>query len=440
MLRAFRQSLITRLMIYFIVTGFLLTLVFGINLFHNIRVQFQQEVLPNIAQYLEYVVEDIGTPPDLEKARLLSARLSIGLRIHGPGINWKSHDRIPEIDDISFKTAPTPYQQFKIERKRGRNYALLQKGDYRYMYVIGRPFRNALKDPVHRDHRHDRSLVVIGFMVATLLILFLLIRRSLKPMKALEQGIQRIGQGDLDAPIDPPGSTEFRQLAQGINDMAEQIKSMLEGKRELLLAISHELRSPITRAKVNLALMPDSEIKQALMDDCQEMELLIEKILESERLNQKHAVLHKTRFDLASVIHEVIDQYFYPIEIQFESHSLQVMADRSRLTLLIKNLLDNAVKYSSDTDQNPEVAITTLNDQIQITVQDHGQGMAAEELEKITDAFYRVDPARTRNTGGVGLGLYLCRLVVEAHDGTINFTSEPGQGTMVTITLPELEA
>ena len=436
MLKAFRQSLITRLMVFFLITGFLFMLVFAINFFHNIRVHFQQEVLPNIAQYLEYVAEDIGTPPNLEKARFLSEQLSLALRIQGPDLSWQSNDQIPAIEAINFKTAPAPYEQFKIERKHGRNYALLQKGEYSYVYVIGRPFRNSLQ---REGHRHQRSFLLVSFIVVTLFILFLLIRRSLRPIKDLERGIRQIGGGNLECPIDPPKSTEFRQLAQGINDMAGEIKSMLEGKREMLLAISHELRSPITRARVNLALMPDSDMKQALMNDCKEMELLIEQILESERLNQKHVVLNKTQFDLVILIHEVIDQFFTGDDIHFKGTSQPVMADRGRLTLLIKNLLDNAIKYSSDNAPSPEVSIIETDDSVVLKVKDHGEGMATEELEKVTEAFYRIDRARARNTGGVGLGLYLCRLIVEAHGGEISFDSKPGKGTMVIVVLPQPE-
>lgn len=100
-----------------------------------------------------------------------------------------------------------------------------------------------------------------------------------------------VAQGEMEQPIAIHGSTEFKQLATGINDMALQIKFMLENKHQLLLAISHELRSPLTRAKVNLALMVDHDIKQALVVDIDEMEGLISRILESERLNQRHTAL-----------------------------------------------------------------------------------------------------------------------------------------------------
>ena len=91
MLTRIRQSLITRLMVYFFIAGLLFVVLFGINFAHGLRVHFKQEVLPNIAQYLGYIVQDIGSPPDLDKAERLSHELSLKMRISGPGTDWQSH-------------------------------------------------------------------------------------------------------------------------------------------------------------------------------------------------------------------------------------------------------------------------------------------------------------------------------------------------------------
>lgn len=428
MLKHIRQSLITRLIIYFLLAGVLFTVLFGINFAHSLRVHFKQEILPNIAQYLNYIAQDIGTPPDLLKAQRLSDSLSFDLGIQGPGLDWYSNESMPAVDQLDFEAGPAPYQDYRIAHRRGTNVVILRVADYDYMFVIGR----LLKGP-----RHQRSIGFILFILVSLALLFFLIRSSLKPLKGISHGIQDIAQGELERPIKTQGSMEFKNLAAGINEMALQIKSMLESKQQLLLAISHELRSPLTRAKVNLELLSDPSIKQALVDDVNEMQELVSQILESERLNQKHAVLNKKDFALNELVKNTVSQYFPHNAITIEADNVVIRADQTRLALLIKNLLDNALKYSLESDAQPPV-VRVYQDQSAVIfeVEDYGCGMSKENLEQITQAFYRIDQARQRSTGGVGLGLYLCQLIVTAHQGDMAFKSHINQGTKVKIVLP----
>lgn len=414
-------------MLYFLGAGFLFVVLFGINFAHGIRVHFKQEILPNIAQYLTYITRDIGTPPDLQRAQQLTQDLSFELHINGPGIHWFSSQNIPALNTLALEPAPEPYQHYLIAHHRHNNFVVLRIGEYQFMYVIGRLFKS---------DRQQRNLIFIGVVMLTLLVLFWLIRRSLKPLSGISQGIQRIGQGELEQPIKPQGSSEFKNLAAGINTMASRIHSMLQGKQQLLLAISHELRSPLTRAKVNVELLPDHVSKQAIAADLDEMQALVTLILESERLNQKHAVLNKETFALDHLIKEVIGRYFNHESVRNELQALSINADKTRLSLLIKNLLDNAIKYSSADDPAPVIRLHEDNSQIIIDVEDFGCGMDEDQLQHITQAFYRIDQARQRRTGGFGLGLYLCKLIVQAHGGSLQFDSKTGQGTRVSVSLP----
>lgn len=427
MLERVRQSLITRLMLYFVLVALVLMGLFAIQVARNLREQFKQEVLPNIAQYLVYVSRDIGSPPDLDKAQRLSETLSFELRIQGPGINWYSDQRIPAINQLQLEIAPQPYQAFRVAHHRGHNYARLEQGEYQYLFMIGRPFE------------HSRSPPGLGLLLAILLsliVLFLLIRSSLKPLNSIDQGIKRIAEGDLNTPLQPGGSHEFRRLAQGINNMTSQIRSMLESKQQLLLAVSHELRSPITRARVNLELLPQHPSQQAIREDLQEMEALISQILESERLNQHHAVLQQSDFAFDQLIIDILAQYFSNNVVITRLQPVSIHADRTRLGLLVKNLLDNALKYSNATDGPPQVRLFADDSTIVLEIEDHGCGMSEQDIERIVEPFFRTDPARQRSTGGFGLGLYLSRLIVEAHHGRLTFTSQPGQGTRARVELP----
>ncbi len=428
MIKQIRKSLITRLMAYFALTGLLFVIFFSINFALGLKLHFKQEALPNISQYLEYIISDVGSPPDLDKAKKLAENLSIQIAIRGPAVNWQSLDSMPTIDMIELEPAPAPYHQYQTGHYEHNVYALHSDGDYQYLFGIGRLFKRA---------GADRNSGLGAVIVVTILILFLLIRSSLKPLNTIGAGVKKIAEGDLDTKIEVQQSNEFNQLADGINEMAGQVKSMLEAKQQLLLAISHELRSPLTRAKVNLELLPSTDIQQALAEDITEMQELVSLILESERLNQTHAALNKTSFFLDELIETVNGQYFSSFDLKMSLEKLQINADQTRVSLLLKNIIDNALKYSEESSQAPSVRLFKQNSKIVIEVEDYGSGMPNDELQRITEAFYRVDSARLRSTGGFGLGLYLCRLIVNAHQGDIVFESELNQGTLVRIILPE---
>lgn len=427
MFKNIRQSLITRLMIYFVIAGIAVIALFSINVAFSLKVHFKNEILPNISQYLIYISDDIGTPPDLKKAQQLSAQLSIKMIIKGPNTNWHSNKTLKTLPKLKFESAPHPYQQFKIAHHRHHNFVLLSNGDFDYYF--------SLKKQLRRQYSERTTLLFIVF-IGFLLLLFYLIKHSLKPLKVISKGVKDIANGNLDSAIQIENSYEFQQLAEGINAMSKDIKSMLDSKQQLLLAISHELRSPITRAQVNLALLEENDTQAALKHDLHEMESLISQILESQRLNQTYTKLNKSDIQFDQLINNVIKTYFDKAQIELKLTPIIINADETRLILLIKNLIDNAIKYSQTATQPIHIELTKTEDQIIFTIQDYGIGIKSEELELITQAFYRADKARQRSTGGFGLGLYLAHLIVKAHNAKMHFNSTLNEGTKVTITFP----
>ena len=210
---------------------------------------------------------------------------------------------------------------------------------------------------------------------------------------------------------------------------------MLESKSGLLLAISHELRSPLTRMRVNLELLETSDTQKKLIDDVHEMEDLIAAILESEKLNSQHAPLNLECFELASLIEDMVHSHPCHGRIETSLSPVTVVADKLRISLMLKNIIDNAGRYS-EPDSPIEICLTHDSELVRITVTDHGTGIDEKVLPRLTEAFYRPHSARQRETGGYGLGLYLCRLIIEAHDGRLNIESSLGQGTVVMVTFP----
>jgi signal transduction histidine kinase len=113
--------------------------------------------------------------------------------------------------------------------------------------------------------------------------------------------------------------------------------------------------------------------------------------------------------------------------------------DAIRLRLVAKNLIENALRYNPEGGPPVAVELRVVPGAVALSVRDHGPGIAREALARVTEPFFRADPARSRTTGGFGLGLYLCRRIAEAHRGTLAIDSEPGRGTVATVTIPDFD-
>lgn len=422
------QSLTFKILFYFGLTVLIVAIILGISFANRIKPHFKSELLPNLARYIQYVVDDIGSPPDLIKAKSLATELPFELRIEGNNINWSSRSDILPIEQYRLRRAPDPYQDYLVGSRHRYHYLVSQKGEYRYLFMIDSDFRE------HQSRRHWLLFLVLG---GILLSLYLMIRRLFAPIKVISHQVDQIGSGKFDNPIKTKGNDELSVLARGINAMSIQIKSMLDGKAGLLLAISHELRSPITRMRVNLELLDESSTRNALIDDVKEMEQLVSSILESEKLSVGHAPLNRTDSHLGELIELVVEQHFSDRKIDLKLSPVKGFVDEFSFKLLVKNLLDNAAHYSANSDPAIEVSLSKQNGEIALSIRDFGSGIGTEDLERITEPFYRTDSARQRSTGGYGLGLYLCRQIVQAHDGKIQISSQIGVGTTVNIFFPD---
>jgi len=271
------------------------------------------------------------------------------------------------------------------------------------------------------------------------LLNYLLVHRLLvEPVRKLREGAERICEGDLSYRVKTRRTDELGELTQSVNHMADSLQQMLEAKRQLLLAISHELRTPITRAKLQLEFMDDDAVREALADDINEIDLLISDLIEAERLSNQHQALLAEPVDFADYIGLVLEPYFQNyapgVDYQRPEEDVCVNVDKLRTRLLLTNIVNNAIRHGRDNPITVRVAFTDT--EVSLEVEDQGEGIAAEHMEHLSEPFYRPDSARQRNTGGFGLGLYLCRLIAQAHGGRLEISSELGVGTRVKIHLP----
>ncbi len=435
-----RYSLTARLMLLFLVVGTVILLILNVTIGLALKHQFERNLRPHLVQYLHYVQREIGDPPDIERARDLARRVGIDIHIRGPSVNWSSVAGDWDPGAIQFRRpprrpgrgpGPPPHlRPFAIGDDRDRLVFRTRLG--RHTAYLAIPRRTG------PGHAAWVLLAATGGVLFALFIMYRMIRRLFQPVQTIKRAVQQFGAGDLTRRVAIGRKDELAELGESINDMADDIQQMLEAKRQLLLAASHELRSPITRARVSAELLDDSKLKQNLIRDLYEMETLIAEILETERLNTRHAVLNRAPVLITQTINDVLDTHFSQQTIQTRLPALdyQVLLDGTRFRLLIVNLLSNALLHSEDSAKPPELTITGDRQGLTICVRDFGPGIAAEDLPHVTQPFYRADASRQRKTGGYGLGLYLCRLIAEAHGGRLSIDSHPGAGTTVSVDIP----
>jgi signal transduction histidine kinase len=243
----------------------------------------------------------------------------------------------------------------------------------------------------------------------------------------------------LDHRVPETGVDEFAQLAKAFNLMTARIKTSLEAREQLLLDVSHELRSPITRMRVALEFLSAGKARSSLAEDVDVLDELVAQILEGARARHDAAKLNRASVNLAAVVRSVADGFRDRrpgIEIEIPKGDRHILADEAKVRTVLSNLLENAFKYSTPESGPVCIRLRPGDDEIEIRISDEGVGIPAAELEHILEPFYRVDKSRSKATGGYGLGLSLCHTIMQAHQGRIEIDSQPGRGTTVILIFP----
>ena len=429
---ALAHSLRVRLVALFLLLALAMAGTFLVGMQYALGIGWRDAAKPLVADYIDKLAADLGSPPSVERAQALTQRLPLSVRISGPQVNWRSNPPDPGSDrgwggDKRFKTdEPRFYERNTADGHR------IQFG-------------------LSVQAWHDRPRFIGWATLAGLLLLTALayarVRRLLRPLDDIRLGALRFGAGDFAQPIAVRHAhhpDELGELAATINTMAADIHQMLEAKRTLLLAISHELRSPLTRARLNTELLPETAdvqpSREALLRDLALMRDQVTDLLESERLASPHAALHREPTNLAELVREVVAALDgAPVVTQALATDLPLLPlDRTRMRLLLRNLLENALRHSAGASAAPQVSLQRQGDgRVCFTLRDYGPGVPEDQLPNLAQPFYRPDAARTRAEGGVGLGLYLCKLVALAHGASFTVRNA-GPGLLIEVMLPPL--
>jgi signal transduction histidine kinase len=321
--------------------------------------------------------------------------------------------------------------------------------------------------PFSQGHGGALALLIL-LLSLCLAAAFMVIRRLLSPLKTLSQAVERIRGGELGHQIPECGHDELGELARSFNGMSSDLKERIRLRDQLLLDVSHELRTPITRIRLALEMGPDGMAKESIQEDLSEMEAMIAEILETARMDSANGKLNLEAVDLSALAAEIVgDAAGRPPGAKLiavpgipgadgqgpggpgpggqspggpgtGSRGTVVQADRARVRKVLANVLDNAMKYSREGAGPVRLSIEADADEVRVRIEDQGVGIPESELPKIFEPFYRVDRSRSRETGGYGLGLSLCKRIMEAHGGSIAIASREGEGTEVSLAFPRM--
>lgn len=281
-------------------------------------------------------------------------------------------------------------------------------------------------------------IIVFGVVLLTQRVL----QHLLRPLRELNDGVTRLGEGELSVNIPRTTSDEFGMLTDAFNQMAARVREMIVVRDQLLVDVSHELRSPLTRLKVALELMPDDTQRVRLSREVAEMERMITGLLELERLRAGRGVT-LVRQDIVPLVRDVaatFEDRAPGVGVTIEgARPVMLNVDAEQLRTVLRNLLENAAKYSLPDSSAIRVSVSNSGNGVVIRVADDGAGIPAEDAERIFEPFFRVDRSRSKESGGYGLGLSICKRVMEAHGGRIAVEKTNGRGASFVLSFPQAD-
>ena len=284
------------------------------------------------------------------------------------------------------------------------------------------------------------AIIVPIAILLLLSVLFLIIRSFLYPIKLIRRHVINLKKGNLGSSIPITGKDELGQLARSINKMTKDIDILVSQKQNLLIDVSHELKTPLTRLKFLLANTDIAkEDKDSINKEINFLQDMISNMLLSDKLSTPYIEdLELESIEIKSLIEDACGM-FYEIEkrliVLSDIPSLTINVDRYKLSLAIKNLIDNSIKYGGD-KRLIELSVKQENNNLCVQVEDFGEGIDKGKIQKITKPLYRGRLAKEKNKGGFGLGLAITKKIVEAHNGKLIIKSEIKKGTKFIVSLP----
>lgn len=378
----------------------------------------RSELLAALRQGSPLLVEVSGAPPhggmqDMPPMMVRLLRVHVNLVPLGvPSGRWR---------DIHFQASPGAQRVTVAFR--------LPEGPWLHVTV-----------PVERVAPWHSPLFLLSFLLMTVLAALLIVwavRRLMAPVRTLAVAAERLGRDVNAPPLPETGPLEVARAAAAFNTMAERIRRFVSDRTELLSAIGHDLRTPITRLKLRAEFMEDNDQRAKMLADLEELEAMVSATLAFGRASRTDEPV--VPLDLAELLRTILDEagdtwpdtedrlsYDGPAHLTVHARSLG-------LKRALTNLVTNAVKYGGSARVHVRPPSGGM---IRVEIEDAGPGIPPGELERVFEPFHRAEPSRNRETGGVGLGLPIARNILRSAGGDVVLANRPEGGARAIVTLP----
>ena len=268
--------------------------------------------------------------------------------------------------------------------------------------------------------------LLVGLFVV-LALSILAVWSASKPLAVLANAAERLGRDVGAPPVPVQGPREVRSAALAFNNMQLRLKRFIDDRTQMIAAISHDLRTPITRMKLRAEFIEDDETRNKMLSDLDEMEAMIKQTLAFGRDDSAREPRSMT--DLAAML---IDLCRHFGNVYLGPDHLDLLAGPISLKRALTNLLENAHKYGNQAN----IRLEDGKDAVLIIIDDEGPGLQEPDMERVFQPFFRLESSRNRDTGGTGLGLAIARSAIRAHGGDILLSNRPEGGLRATVTLP----
>jgi signal transduction histidine kinase len=271
--------------------------------------------------------------------------------------------------------------------------------------------------------------IFLTVAVAIALSLFPVYRLT-RPLARFTQAAEALGRGNLDEPVPEKGSLEVRRAAHAFNDMQARIRRLVDGRTQMIAAISHDLRTPITRLRLRAEFVEDPEAQRRMLADLDEMETMIKSTLAFAREDSDREPA--ISLNLVTLLHEVVEEEPSATFLPDLPAQCEIIGRALALRRCFRNVIDNAIKYG----KVARIGLRVEEKSVLVDIDDDGPGIPDDQRDLVFRPFYRLDASRNRDSGGTGLGLAIVQSIVLSHGGEVTLDNRIDSGLRVTIRLP----
>ncbi len=286
--------------------------------------------------------------------------------------------------------------------------------------------------PKERIQASSFRIFALWITMPAILLVFIAIiflKNQTRPIVNLAKAAEKFGRGERISEFRPSGAMEIRQAGYEFERMRKRITRHLNQRSEMLSGISHDLRTPLTRLKLQIAMINEKDLSSKMTENIDDMEKMLNDYLEfaSSQINVK-----SENFSLNNLVQNIIDKYPNNKIVFKNEVKIEITARYNSVKRCLTNLIDNGLTYG----KKVEIILSKTINNIIICIDDDGPGIKTEEHLNVFKPFYRIDKSRSQNKSGVGLGLSIANDIVKSHGGTINLENSPEGGLRVKVSLP----